>query len=169
MSSKAPKHTTRKYSQTQRTIQPWINQHECIKIYLQRLNSNRERNGQYLYLYCEWANKTPEQLLELKTSYDNSDAEKLLDRFTITDKFPESVKFTMINAVKAFYRTNYKQLQTAAGKFEYATQKCQGILPKEQRLKLYLACYTPRDRALIMAATCTAIARETIINKEKQK
>jgi hypothetical protein len=160
--NRAPKHTTQKYSITEKHIQPWIDQHESIKIYLQRLNGNKTRIGLYLYRYCEWAGKTPEQLLELKTSYDNSDAERLLDRFTITDKFPESTKFTMINSVKAFYRTNYKQLQTAAGKFEYATLKCQGVLPKDQRLKLYLACYTPRDRALIMTAMCTAIARETI-------
>lgn len=68
----------------------------------------------------------------------------------------------MINAVKAFYRNNYHQLQSAAGTFEYVTEKSQNVQPKETRIKLYKACYTPRDRALIMASTCTAIARETM-------
>jgi hypothetical protein len=153
----------RKYSQTEKTIQPWIDQHECIQIYLQRLNANKQRIGLYLYLYGEWANKTPEQLLTLKNSFENSDAEKLLDRFTIAKTiFPDSVKWLIINAVKAFYRCNYHQLQAAAGKYEYTTKKAQTPASKETCLKLFKACYTPRDQALIMASTCTAIAIETM-------
>ena len=152
-----------KYSQTQKTIQPWINQHESVQVYLQRLNANRERTAVYLYLYCEWANKTPEELLALKNSFENSDAEKLLDKFTIAKTvFPDCQKWLTINAVKAFYRTNYKQLQSAAGKFEYTTKKAQSVAPKETLLKLFKACYQPRDQALVMAATCTSIARETL-------
>lgn len=109
---------TRKYSITEKTIQPWIDQHECVQLYLQRLNANKQRTAQYLYPTANGQTKH-EQLLELKNTFENSDAEKLLDRFTIVKtQFPDSAKFTIINAVKAFYRTNYHQLQSAAGKFE---------------------------------------------------
>jgi len=130
---------------------------------LQRLNANKQRTAVYLYLYCEWANKTPEELLNLKNTFENSDAEKLLDKFTIAKTmFPDCQKWLMINAVKAFYRTNYQQLQSAAGTFEYVTEKSQNVPSKETRIKLYRACYTPRDRSLVIASTCTAIARETM-------
>jgi hypothetical protein len=159
-----------KYSQTQKTIQPWIDQHECIQVYLQRLNANKTRVAVYLYLYCEWAaaitegkTKTPEDLLALKNSFENSDAEKLLDKFTIAQTvFPDCQKWLMINSVKAFFRNNYKMLQSAAGKFEYTTKKANASASKETCLKLFKACYSPRDQALIMAATCTSIARESM-------
>lgn len=153
----------RKYSQTEKTIQPWIDQHECIQNYLQRLNANKQRVGLYLYLYGEWAGNTPEQLLALKNTFENSDAEKLLDKFTrVKTMFPDSMKWLMVNAVKAFYKNNYHMLQAAAGKFEYTTKKAQTAATKETCLKLYKACYNPRDQAIVLAATCTAIAIETM-------
>jgi len=152
-----------KYTQTVKTIQPWIDQHESVQLYLKRLNSNKQRAAVYLQQYCEWAKKTPEELLNLKNSFENSDAEKLLDKFTIAPiSIPDSTRWNMINSVKAYYRTNYRQLQSAAGNFEYVTQKAQNTPSKETRMFLFRACYTPRDRALVMASTCTAIARETM-------
>ena len=159
---------------TEKTIQPWIDQHECVQLYLQRLNSNKKRVACYLYRYTDWAAEitqsseyqtkvtSPEDLLKLKTGFDNSEAEKLLDKFTLTNKFKDSAKFNMINAVKGFYRNNYKQLQSACGKFEYVTKKAQGVLPKIDRLILYNNVYNPRDQALVLTSTTTAIARETI-------
>jgi hypothetical protein len=152
-----------KYAQTVKTIQPWIDQHESVQVYLQRLNANKRRVAVYLYQYCAWAKKTPEELLKLKDTYENSNAEKLLDKFTIAPTvFPDSLKWHITNAVKAFYRANYRQLQSAAGHFEYVTKKAQNAPSKQTRLALFKACYTPRDRALVMASTCTAIARETM-------
>ncbi len=163
MVTRARKHYDTKYSVTPKTIQPWINQHQSIQLYLQRLNSNKERIACYLYYYCEWANKTPEELLELKNTFENSEAEKLLDNFIIAQtNFPDCTKFNIVNAVKAFYRNNYHQLQPAAGKFEYSTVKSQKVASKEVCEKLFKACYNPRDQALIMLSTCTAIAIETM-------
>jgi hypothetical protein len=67
----------------------------------------------------------------------------------------------IINNIKAFYRQNYRQLQSAAGRFEYNTKKCHKVTPKQDRLALFKACYNPRDQALVMSVTCTSIARET--------
>jgi hypothetical protein len=152
-----------KYSRNNSNIQPFIDQHECVRFYLQRLNANKARAAVFIYLYCEWADKTPEQLLDLKDSFESSEAERLLDRFTIAETdFPDSIRWNMINAVKAFYRANYRQLQSAAGAFDYVVKKSKGAPSKAVRLALFKACYTPRDRALVMASTCTAIARETL-------
>ena len=75
---------------------------------------------------------------------------------------PDSRKWLIINSVKAFYRTNYHQLQAGAGKFEYTTKRSQGVTSKETCLKLFRKCTHPRDQALIMFATCTAIALESL-------
>ena len=154
---------TLKYSVTDKTIQPWINRHECVQVYLQHLNSKKLRVACYLHYYCEWAGMSPEQLLRLKNTFENSRAERLLDRFTIAQTmYPDSTKFNVINAVKAFYRMNYRQLQSAAGSFEYTTKKAQASASKEVCMRLFRASYNPRDQALVMVGTGTAIAQETI-------
>jgi hypothetical protein len=152
-----------KYAQTQKTIQPWIEQHPIIQNYLQRLNANRTRVAVYLWQYCEYANKTPEELLALKNDYNNVEAEQLLDKFIIAkSELPDCTKSNIINAVKGFYRVNYKQLQAQAGKFEYTPKKNKTITPKDKLIKIFEACYSPRDKALIMLGTSTSMARETL-------
>jgi hypothetical protein len=159
-----------KYGESERTIQPWIEKHESVQNYLQHLNARKARAALMVYVYCQWASsvtldkvKTPEDLLALKNISGNSDAEKLLDKFTRSQtNIPDSVKFSVVNCVKAFYRYNYNDLQSAAGKFEYSTKKSRQVTSKETCEKLFRACYNPRDKALIMLSTCTAIAIESM-------
>jgi hypothetical protein len=158
-----------KYGLSQTSLQLWIDHNETVQNYLQRLNSNRLQAGQNIYLYCQWVAKitngkfkAPLQILDLKNA-QNSEAEKLLDKFMISPtNIPDSRKWLIINSVKAFYRTNYHQLQAEAGKFEYTTKRSQAVASKETCLKLFRKCTHPRDQALVMFATCTAIALETM-------
>jgi hypothetical protein len=64
--------------------------------------------------------------------------------------------------VRGFYRTNFRDLQRAAGKMEYPAGKDLGAPTKKVRRALINACYNPRDKTIIMLSTCTAMAQETL-------
>ncbi|MCJ7559583.1 hypothetical protein MUO79_03060 [Candidatus Bathyarchaeota archaeon] len=152
-----------KYKYTEKTIMEWANQYESIKTYLSRLNSRKERAALSVFDFCDWADKTPDELLMLKSSHESLEAEKLLDKFVYSKvDMPESKKWLAVNATRGFFRANYKQLQSQAGRMEYVNAKPQRLPTKQQRLALYKAAYNPRDRALVLFVCCSAIARETI-------
>lgn len=126
-------------------------------------------NAQLIYLYIEWAKQQkdgpadPDQLLQCKNGFGGTQAEKLLDSFTVSDVgLPDSQKFRTINAVRGFYRCNYRMLESQAGRFECSPVKNQRVIGKEQRFKLYKACYNPQAKALLLVGLCSAIALETL-------
>jgi hypothetical protein len=152
-----------KYKHTAKTIMPWANKYESLKTYLSRLNSRKARAALSVFDFCDWAGLNPDELLALKSSFESLEAEKLLDKFVYTKlDIPDSKKWLAVNAVRGFFRANYKQLASQAGKMEYVPVKPQRLPTKRQRLALYKAAYNPRDKALVLVVCCSAIARGTI-------
>lgn len=152
-----------KYKHTAKTIMPWANKYESLKTYLSRLNSRKARAALSVFDFCDWAGLNPDELLALKSSYESLKAERLLDKFVYSKlDMPDSKKWLAVNAVRGFFRANYRQLASQAGKMEYVHVKPQRLPTKRQRLGLYKAAYNPRDKALVLVVCCSAIARGTI-------
>lgn len=152
-----------KYTVTDKNVMPWTEKYPTVLNYLAKINSYRERVATDLYLYCEWAEKTPDELLALKNSFESLEAEKLLDKFVYSKTpFPDTRKWQITMKVRGFYRANYRSLASSAGKMEYPPAKAQNA-PSKQKRKVFLeSCYNPRDEALVMAVSCTALALETL-------
>ena len=161
-----------KYTVTETTITPWIEAHECIRKYISKLNAAKNRKAQDIFIYCQFAAKhtdgkvtTPEDLLALKTDYVGGPAEELLESFTTakpTDLgIPATKHWQIMVSVRGFYRVNMRALQQEAGRMEAPTAKDKPLTSKENRCKLFKACYTPRDKVIIALSTVSAIAEET--------
>jgi hypothetical protein len=146
----------------------WASKYPEVQQWLTHGKLQREtQNIQGLYRFCEWAGKTPTELLALKkTNPSENFAEKLLDNFcgTKIEGFPESQKFVASVAVKSFFKHNYASLEKAAGIISLEKSKPYNPLTKEGLRKLYNHALNPRDRALIPFVTCTGIAKETLAN-----
>jgi hypothetical protein len=152
-----------KYTVTDKNVMPWAEKYPAVLNYLSKINSYRERAATDLYLYCEWTGKTPDELLALKCSFESLDAEKLLDKFVYSKiPFPDTRKWQITMKVRGFYRVNYRSLTRAAGKMEYPPAKEPHIPSKQKRKVFFESCYNPRDEALVMAVSCTALALETL-------
>jgi len=162
----------RKYSITETEIQPWINEHSvCLQNYLNHLNAEKNRLATEIYLYCEWVGQKqdlgkpiePEALLELKTGFNDYRAENLLESFIAAETvFPDVKKWTMHNTIHAFFGRNHRPLDSKSARMERPESKDRPLPSKKNRVALVEACYTPRDRALIVYSCSTAIARETM-------
>jgi hypothetical protein len=159
-SSMTPK---KRYTVTDKNVMPWAERYGCVLNYLSKLNSYRERAATDLYLFCEWANVTPEELLAMKTGFDSLDAEKLLDKFVYSKvKLPDTRKWHITMKVRGFFRFNYRPLVSAAGRMEYPPAKAQRAPSKEKRRAFFKSAYTPRDRAIVAVSSCSALALETL-------
>jgi uncharacterized coiled-coil protein SlyX len=65
--------------------------------------------------------------------------------------------------VRGFFRANYRQLQAEAGRsMPYIQNESRTLPSKEKRLALFKACRNPRDQALVMLASTSALALETL-------
>src|SRR4030042_1047693 len=112
-SSMTPK---QKYSITDKNALQWASKHQVVLNYLGKINACKDRAAMDIYLFCEWANKTPEELLELKSEYKATEAEQLLDRFVQAKvSVPDTRKWQIIMKVRALFRSNYRDLQSAGG------------------------------------------------------
>jgi hypothetical protein len=155
----------RKYRFTKNDVlQRWGYGFECVRVWLSKLNGAKATRVLNLFYFCDWAGKDPSALLELKSSFDSLDAERLLDRFVVESPLPECTRWNSVLAVKSFFRCNYKQLQPEAGKIDYVQVRPQRSPSKQSRFELYRACFNQRDRTLICVSCCSAIALETLIN-----
>ena len=152
----------RKYAETATSIMGWVAEHDSVQVWLSKLNGVKKKRALSLWYYCDWTGFEPANLLALKSSFENLDAERLLDKFVICNSYPDSLKWKSVLAVRSFYRCNYRELQREAGKMEYCQVKPQRNPSKRKRLELYQACFNPRDRALICVSLCSAIALETL-------
>jgi hypothetical protein len=153
-----------KYAYTVNTILDWANKYESAKKWLFKMNGAKRTRALDLFQFCDFAKKTPDELLTTKNSFENLEVENLLDKFVREAELPDSLRWRSMIAVRSFFRCNYKQLQAEAGKMEYVLKKPQRLPNKMQRRELYKACDNPRDRALICVACCSAIASDTIVN-----
>ena len=59
----------------------WAEKYSAVLNFLSKINFYLERAATDLYLYCELAGKTSDELLDLKSSFEGLEAEKLLDKF----------------------------------------------------------------------------------------
>ena len=117
----------------------------------------------YFYLFCQWADKTPPELLALKNNPSSKEAEKLLNTFTASSlQMTNAVKFLTVQAVRSFFKWNMCDLARIAGQIILEKQKPYHKLRKEDLRKLWNNTYNPRDRALITFVCSTAIAKETL-------
>jgi hypothetical protein len=155
--------TKRKYSLTDKDSLKWANQHPSVLTYLSKINAYKKRAATDIYLFCEWAGKTPEELLAMKTGYEDLRVERLLDKFAYSEvDFPETRKWQITQKVRGFFRKNYKALASGAGKMEYPNSTVHHHPSKARRRRFYEAAYNPRDRAIVALCSCTGLALETL-------
>lgn len=147
----------------------WANQYPEIALWLTHLQK-KESSALFLYHFCEWAHKTPSELLALKEkdatiSPPPNTVEKLLDEFCGgSGDFKNSEKYNIAIAVKSFFKWSYRDLAKASGVVSLDKVRPYNALTKEGLRKLYNCALNPRERALIPFVTCTGIAKETLTN-----
>ena len=154
-----------KYGFTETTIiEGWAKNYECVMNYLGKLNGRQGNVALSLYHFCKFSGLDPNQLLELKKDYNSLDAEHLLDSMANAKvPFPEKRKWHVVMCVRGFFRANYRQLQAEAGRsMPYIQNESRTLPSKEKRLALFKACRNPRDQALVMLASTSALALETL-------
>ena len=137
-----------------------------MRTWLNTLQAKGERCHK-LFLFCDWAEKTPAQLLKMKNG-GSLEVEHLLDEFVGLDgdgdaPYPNSVMWACVQAVKSFCKRNYKALQPLAGAMTLRKVKPYRKHTKEQVRLIYQACMNPRDRSMVSMAFSTAMAKETLM------
>jgi hypothetical protein len=155
--------TKRKYSLTDKYSLEWARKHPSVLTYIGKINAYKERAATDIYLFCEWCGKTPEDLLAMKTGYEDLRVEHLLDKFAYSElDFPDTRKWQIIQKVRGFFRKNYKALASGAGKLEYPNGTIHRLPGKAKRKKFFESAYNPRDRAIVALCSCTGLALETL-------
>lgn len=153
-----------KYEITRKdAVERWGKNYPKVIAWLAKLQE-KNYSAWNLWLYCKWANKTPDELLALKFDPRSKEAEYLLDKFVADESLglSNSVKVNTVIAIKSFYKHNYCELAKASGaitlekKFPYRKHS------KEELLKIHRSTQNPRDRALITFTWSTAIAKESL-------
>ena len=156
---------------TRRNVQElWANQYPEVTRWLTKLQQ-KEQSALSFYQFCQWAHKTPPELLALKekdasVSPAPNIVEKLLDDFcgNVSADFTNSEKYLSAIAVKSFFKWNYRDLAKASGVVNLEKVKPYNKQSKEDFRRLWNFALNPRDRALIPFVTCTGIAKETLSN-----
>jgi hypothetical protein len=145
----------------------WAPQFESVTRWLSHLQ-RKDMSAFALYRFCQWANKTPDEILEEKKKNPSANTiEKILDDFCHTEdaRFTNSFKFQVSIAVKSFFKWNYiDYFAKASGLVILEKKKPYNKLTKESLRKLWSRALNLRDRALIPFVNCTAIAKETLSN-----
>lgn len=149
-------------------LELWASKQPEVTRWLTKLQ-RKPQAAFYFYRFCQWAHKTPPELLALKEK-DATDkpapklVEKLLDDFcgSETPDFTNSEKYNSAIAVKSFFKWNYQDLAKASGVVSLVKVRPYNKLSKEVLRKLWNRALNPRDRALIPFVTSTGIAKETL-------
>jgi hypothetical protein len=156
---------------TQRNVLDlWASKYPEVTRWLTKLQRKKPA-AHYFYRFCQWAHKTPSELLTLKEkdasiSPPPNIVEKLLDDFCGTNlaDFTNAEKFNTAVAVKSFFKWNYRDLAKASGVVSLDKVKPYNAVNKDILRRLWNYALNPRDRALIPFVTCTGIAKETLSN-----
>jgi hypothetical protein len=151
-------------------IELWASKYPEVTRWLAKLQK-KEQSAHSLYRFCEWAHRTPLELLEAKAK-DASinppphEVEKLLDDLIATDisGFTNIIKYHCTMAVKSFFKHNYRDLARASGAIDLEKVKPYNKLTKEGLRKLWSWSQNLRDKALMTFVCSTAIAKETLTN-----
>jgi len=140
----------------------WAQRYEAVRQWLPHLQ-NKKQNAYYLWRFCKWADKTPDELFKIRTENNSGHKmEKLLDRFVADESLKNSVRVCASNAVKSFFKWNYEDLPDKSGQITQMKQKPYRNPTKDVLRRLQAVCYNPRDRALVSFVNNTAIALETL-------
>jgi hypothetical protein len=163
---------TFKYGLSDAQAYEWAQKYECLKLYISKQNSIQVKRKAALriYIYLEWAKKqpkgpqSPDELLQCKSGFGGTQAEKLLDTFVTAEDIdiPDSVRWLILQNIRGFYRDNYRAVEKAAGKYEYNYKKNKRSLTAQQRFNLYKSCYNPQQKALVLTDLCSAMACESL-------
>jgi len=156
--------TKRKYEITKKeAYERWAKNYRKVVMWLGKLQTKNE-NAWHLWLFCKITGKDPDELLALKDDSKSREAEYLLDNFVANETLDltNSVKVSVVIAVKSFFKHNYMELAKASGQITFIKQKPYRKHSKEELMKIHRACQNPRDRALITFTWSTAIAKETL-------
>jgi SNF2 family DNA or RNA helicase len=153
---------TKEEIQQGNVLELWANQYETIANWLNHLQE-KALNAYSLYRFCQWAKKTPDELLEEKKRDPSANTvEKLLDKFCSLEEFRNSFRYQVSIAVKSYFHWNYADLAKAAGAVVLEKKKEYNKLSKENLRKLWNRARNPRDRALIPFVCSTGVAKETL-------
>lgn len=142
----------------------WAKKFPCVgEIWIPKYFNKFKRveNSRLLRDYCKFCQKTPDELLTMKDQ--GFEAELMLGRYVNISTHTKAIKFNTVNAVKSFYKTNFKELNSNAVKLCYNKEDYNKIT-KEILCKIYRNCTNPRDRAIFQFICSTACARFTVIN-----
>jgi hypothetical protein len=146
-------------------LELWAPKHPEVTQWLSHLQK-KAKSAYYFYLFCQWANKTPTELLALKKDPSSKEAEKLLNAFVAADlkslHMTHAVKVLTVQQVRSFFKWNMCDLAKIAGQMTFEKKKQYNKLTKEGLRKLWNNTYNPRDRALVTFVCSTAIAKETL-------
>ncbi|MEM3640682.1 MAG: site-specific integrase [Candidatus Bathyarchaeia archaeon] len=143
----------------------FVRQHEEVKRWMRKIESEltRYRYAKHLLRYCEATEKTPKELIELKQNSKNHDAEDLLDEFVeiAQTELPITVIWNITKAVKSFYKWNYADLSSGAGKISVVKKKPYRTPDKDTLLR-FMEGAEIRDKALIAFIASTGISEGSI-------
>jgi len=154
----------RKYEITENeVIERWAKDYPKVMTWIGKLQKKKQ-NAWLLWLFCKIVGKNPDELLALKDDPRSREAEYLLDQFVTNEdlEITDSIKGTIVIAVKSFFKHNYRDLAKASGQISFIKQKPYRRHSKDELLKIYRAAQNPRDRSLITFTWSTAIAKETL-------
>jgi hypothetical protein len=147
-------------------IRTWADQYPEVKRWLAKLQE-KDQSAQSLRTFCQWTQKSPPELLELKVKDPTANkVEKLLDDYLAAEipGVTNSIKFHISTAVKSFFKHNYADLARASGVVTLEQVKPYHKLVKEGLRRLWTYAQNQRDRALVTFVNSTAIAKETLSN-----
>jgi hypothetical protein len=146
-------------------LERWANDKHEVRRWLGNLQ-RKAASAYDLWRFCQWAHKTPSELIALKEANPASKAaERLLDDFvTLNTEYTNSVKVRIATAVKSFYKHNYFDVARASGAIQFEKKKPYNKPSKESLRKLWYCARNPRDRALVTFVNSTALAKETLSN-----
>jgi len=158
----------RKYSIAKgEIIEKWAKNYPNVMLWSGKYPNEdvRIRNTQMLWIFCDWAKVTPDELLALKDDISSHEAERLLDKFVAdqTTEIPNSVKWNVVSCVKAFFAAHYRDLARKSGAMSLEKVKPYRKPTKEGLRKLWDVCYNPRDRSMVVSMpNSTGIALDSI-------
>jgi len=143
-------------------IELWASKIPEVTAWLSKLQV-KELNALSLYRFCQWAGKTPTELLAMKKDPSSLEIEKLLDAYVVA-KLPDTnaLRFWRVNAVKSLFKHSYINIARTAGAIQLEKTKDYNKLSKEGLRKLWNWTQNPRDKCLITFVNSTAIAKETL-------
>jgi site-specific recombinase XerD len=151
-------------------LREWIQSFNSGIKWLNKLNLDSTTKDTYLpnlKKYCEWINKNPDELIQLKLegmSAPNTpiefQAEDLLEKFISTSDFTVAVKDSIRTTVLSFYKKNRRALEEV---MDVATPESKHRCPKTQDIiELENAFTFLRDKALLWFIASAPFRVETI-------